>query len=160
MIRSPKQRSFIRKSLDHETHFSARFGATYFLTICCAEKGRNQLCTAENARAIFETAKMYDAREIWYLELMLLMPDHLHALIAIDGDASLSKIIGNFKRATSRFAGIHWQRNFFDHRLRNDESLEEKAAYIMNNPVRAGLVQESEAWPYVLDRAALEVAVR
>jgi putative transposase len=160
MIRSPKPRSFIRKSLDHETHFAARFGATYFLTICCAARGRNQLCSNRVAEAIFKTARLYDAQDIWYLDLMLLMPDHLHALIAIDGESSLSGIIGRFKRATSRFAGVRWQRNFFDHRLRHDESSDEKWVYIMNNPVRSGLVQKSDDWPYVLNRAQLEVAGR
>lgn len=103
---------------------------------------------------------MYDTREIWYLELMLLMPDHLHALIAIDGESSLSEITSNFKRVTSRFAGVRWQRNFFDHRLRHDESLEEKARYIANNPIRAGLMQKSEKWLYLLDRADFDVAAR
>ena len=88
------------------------------------------------------------------------MPDHLHALISIDRDASLSATVGNLKRATSKFSSIEWQRNFFDHRLRGDESFEEKAAYIRNNPVRAGLTMHEEKWPYVLDRTGIEVAVR
>lgn len=150
-----KQKSFLRKPLDHSIHFAGRFGAAYFITICCNEKGRNQLCRKHSAQQIFKTAKMYDVRGIWYVELMLLMPDHLHALVAIDGEASLSGIVGNFKRATSRFAHVRWQRNFFDHRLRHDESLDAKAAYIMDNPVRARLVQEEEDWPYVLDRATI-----
>jgi len=157
---SPKAKSFIRKPLDHSVHFAGRFGATYFITICCRDKNANQLCWSRISTAIFKTAKLYDQQTIWYLELMLLMPDHLHALIAIDGDSSLSKIIGDFKRATSRFAGIQWQRNFFDHRLRHDESFEEKAAYIRNNPVRAGLAVNQDRWPYVLDRTGIEVAVR
>ena len=99
---------------------------------------------------------MYHTRGVWYLDLMLLMPDHLHALIAIDGETSLSKIISDFKRATVKFADIRWQRNFFDHRLRHDESLEEKAAYIRNNPVRAGLILGEEDWPYVIDREEIE----
>ena len=155
---SPK--TFLRKSLDHSIHFAGRFGATYFVTICCIEKGHNRLCHDEISKSIFKTATMYDLRHLWYLELMLLMPDHLHALIAIDGEASLSATIGNFKRATSKFAGIRWQRNFFDHRLRHDESSEEKHAYIRNNPVRAGLVAVESDWPYVLDREDIEMAVR
>ena len=153
-------KSFIRKSLDHEPHFAARFGATYFITICCRKKGENQLCKNNVRDSIFATARLYDESSAWYLDLMLLMPDHLHALIAINADASLSKIVGNFKRATSRFAGIQWQRNFFDHRLRCSESADEKWAYIMNNPVRSRLVHESDVWPYVLDRRQLDVAVR
>jgi hypothetical protein len=44
MSRSPKSKAFIRKPLDHSVHYAARFGATYFVTICCANKRRNQLC--------------------------------------------------------------------------------------------------------------------
>jgi putative transposase len=151
---------FLRKPLDHSIHFAGRFGATYFITMCCEPKGRNQLCKKQIAEQIFRTATLYDHRGRWYLELMLLMPDHLHALIAVDGETSLSKIISDFKRATVKFAGIHWQRNFFDHRLRHDESSAEKEAYIRNNPVRAGLVSDEDNWPFVLDRTELDVAVR
>jgi len=108
----------------------------------------------------FQTARLYDDRSRWYLELMLLMPDHLHALIAIDGETSLSKVVGDFKHSTSRFACVQWQRNFFDHRLRHEESADEKAAYIRLNPVRAGFVQNEEDWPYVLDRSGIEMATR
>jgi hypothetical protein len=50
---------------------------------------------------------------------------------------------------------IAWQRNFFDHRLRHDESLDEKVAYIRENPVRAGLIAEGEEWPYAMDASDL-----
>jgi putative transposase len=159
MKRPPRSKTFIRKSLSHEIHFLGRFGATYFITMCCAEKGRNCLCHKNVSKEIFKTAAIYDDRQLWYLELMLLMPDHLHALISIDGDASLSSTVGNFKRATTKFAGIEWQRNFFDHRLRRDESFEEKSAYIRNNPVRAGLATNEGKWPYMLVRTGIEVAV-
>jgi len=88
------------------------------------------------------------------------MPDHLHALIAIDREASLSKVIGDFKRAVSRFARVRWQRNFFDHRLRHDESSQEKEIYIRQNPIRAGLATTEDDWTYVLDREAIEMAGR
>ena len=160
MKSSQRSKDFIRRSLNHKIHFAGRFGATYFITICCREKVRNSLCHEKVAKEIFKTAAIYDDRQLWYLELMLLMPDHLHALISIDGDASLSSTVGNFKRATTKFASIEWQRNFFDHRLRSDESFEEKAAYVRNNPVRARLATNEDKWPYVLDRAEIEVAVR
>ena len=49
---------------------------------------------------------------------------------------------------TAKLSGVEWQRNFFDHRLRHDESLTEKFAYICQNPVRAGLIQNEADWPY------------
>ena len=41
-----------------------------------------------------------------------------------------------------------WQRRFFDHVLRSDESYAQKWNYVRENPVRAGLVAKAEDWPY------------
>ena len=84
------------------------------------------------------------------------MPDHLHILIGVPGDAVLSNLIRDSKRITARTAKIDWQRNFFDHRLRDDESEIEKAAYIRQNPMRGGLVDASQEWAYVMDLNDLE----
>jgi putative transposase len=43
---------------------------------------------------------------------------------------------------------ISWQRDFFDHRLRSWESAVEKTQYVLMNPVRVGLVNEAEDWPF------------
>jgi hypothetical protein len=42
--------------------------------------------------------------------------------------------------------GPIWQREFFDHLLRNNESYVQKWEYVFNNPVRAGLVKEAQEW--------------
>jgi putative transposase len=139
----------VRKQLDHSIHFHGRFGATYFITICCQRRGVNQLCKNEVAPMLVETAHLYHETEQWYLKLLLLMPDHLHMLIGISPDANLSKLIRDFKRIAARKGKIAWQRNFFDHRLRHDESESEKFEYIRQNPVRAGLIREIDEWPYV-----------
>jgi len=52
--------------------------------------------------------------------------------------------------APLKIARIHWQRDFFDHRLRHDESEAEKFEYIRRNPLRAGLSRAEDEWPYVL----------
>ena len=51
-----------------------------------------------------------------------------------------------------------WQRGFFDHVLRTDESYAQKWNYVRENPVRAGLVTKADDWPYsgeivLIDRA-------
>jgi len=93
---------------------------------------------------LFETTRRYDASQKWRLKVLLLMPDHLHLLVGIPGDANLSNLVRDFKRITSKIARIQWQRNFFDHRLRHDESEAEKYEYICQNPVRAGLIRAAE----------------
>jgi putative transposase len=78
------------------------------------------------------------------------MPDHLHLLVGISADASLSKLIRDCKRIAARKVKIEWQRNFFDHRLRRDESESEKFEYIRQNPLRAGLIRKIDEWPYAI----------
>jgi putative transposase len=139
-----------RKRLDHHAHFAGRFGAVYFVTICCQPRGLNQLCREEPARIVFDTAKIYHEKMRWHLLLMLLMPDHLHALVSIDARDSLAETFRSYKRITAKLAQITWQRNFFDHRIRHAESLQEKAAYIRQNPIRGGLTNCEDNWPYIL----------
>jgi REP element-mobilizing transposase RayT len=73
----------IRKRLDHTAHFAGRFGAIYFVTICCQRRGSNQLCQDKTAAVLENTARIYHRTARWNLNLLLLMPDHLHALIGI-----------------------------------------------------------------------------
>ncbi|PYM01510.1 MAG: hypothetical protein DMF19_06255 [Verrucomicrobia bacterium] len=139
-----------RKQLDHTMHFAARFGATYFITICCRDRRQNSLCRECISAQLFETARRYHQNTRWHLVVLLLMPDHVHLLIGIDSETGLSDVIRDFKRITAKCAGVQWQRGYFDHRIRRDESLAEKADYILNNPVRAGLVKSVQQWPYVI----------
>ena len=76
------------------------------------------------------------------------MPDHLHALIAVPDAESLTPLVRMWKSYQTKTIGINWQSGFFDHRLRSDESLTEKAHYIRMNPERAGLITHAADWPY------------
>jgi REP element-mobilizing transposase RayT len=92
------------------------------------------------------------------------MPDHLHILAApTDRDASVSDFAKWFKRwfneayrtsncrpSVSDGAAMawQWQEGCFDRLLRSDESLSGKWEYLRQNPVRAGLVEHPNDWPY------------
>ena len=54
------------------------------------------------------------------------------------------------KRITAELKGTGtiWQSEFFDHVLRSSESYSQKWDYVRENPVRAGLVTDADAWPY------------
>ena len=56
-----------------------------------------------------------------------------------------------WKRYAATKLGIVWQRGFFEHRLRSNESVEEEAEYFRQNPVRAGLVESAAEWPFLLE---------
>jgi len=51
---------------------------------------------------LFETASRYHAAQKWYVKILLLMPDHLHMLVGIPGDADLSNLVRDFKRITAK----------------------------------------------------------
>jgi REP element-mobilizing transposase RayT len=126
-------------------------GAIFFVTVCCQRRGENQLCRKDVAQALIDTARFYHEREDWFARLILIMPDHVHGLVSPAPDKQIGRMIGDWKRFAAKRHGIEWQKNFVDHRLRSDESWEEKANYIRMNPVRAGLIRAGEAWPYMIE---------
>ncbi len=123
--------------------------STYFITICCQTRGTNQLCLSPPAEILLSAIRHYHEQLRWHVSLCLLMPDHLHALLSLPRIEDLTRTIAAWKRFTAREPGIIWQRGFFDHRLRHDESFEEKADYIRQNPVRKNLCARPEDWPFL-----------
>ena len=138
-----------RKTLPHNPPTWVSSDSRYFITICCQPRGVNQLCNEDVFTLVCESLQFrQDRGELW-VSLVLLMPDHLHAIMSFAPDVSMKKSIAQWKRYVSSNSPVDWQRDFFDHRLRNDEAYIEKANYIRMNPVRAGLVEDPEQWPYV-----------
>jgi len=123
-------------------------GEIYFITICCVPSHTNQLATPAIWQAIEETLALRETRGDMICRVALAMPDHLHGLFGFPGSKPMTKVIADFKSWLAKQCGIQWQRDFFDHRLRNFESATEKAKYIRLNPVRAGLFANPEDWPY------------
>jgi putative transposase len=122
----------------------------YFITINCRERGRNQLTLPNIAGPLFDTVKHRQENFLWWPHIFLLMPDHLHALISFPpSDKPLAVIISQWKEWTAKQIGIGWQRDFFEHRLRQEESRRQKVDYILENPVRKQLVGRPEDWPFV-----------
>ncbi len=141
--------SIRRKHLPHETPLGiVSEDALFFVTFGLRERGSDAI--TRNAGPILEAVARRHADGIWYCRIFLLMPDHVHALLWFpDPSQPMRKAISDFKRWTARAGGFEWQRDFFDHRLRKEESVHEKADYILMNPVRAGLVNTPESWPHV-----------
>ena len=100
------------------------------------------------------------SRHGWAVGRYVIMPDHVHFFCRPERDGkSLSEFVGFWKTYTSRkinalsprltpAATTLWQREFFDHILRSNESYSQKWNYVRDNPVRAGLVCSADAWKY------------
>jgi len=128
-----------RARLGHEIPSWVAEGAFFFITINSEPRGENQLCREETGQIVLAAAAHNHQKVIWHCRLMLLMPDHLHAIIAFPREAGMKGTITNWKRFLARNEKIVWQRDFFDHRLRNHHEETEKISYILMNPVRHGL---------------------
>lgn len=139
-----------RKKLPHDIPLWLHLeDAVWFVTICAVPRGKNQLCHREIAERLFETVSFRNERGDWFVRLALLMPDHVYLLVSFPPEVVMRRIIAQWKEITAKRLAIRWQRDFFDHRLRHDESLREKEDYIRSNPARAGLVSSGDDWPYV-----------
>jgi putative transposase len=129
-------------------HMEARFGAI--------ENGEIRLNAAGEmvTRVWQENIERYPGAA---LDLFVVMPDHMHAIVFLGTDpsathksASLTRIIQSFKSLTTveyargvkqgicpPYDRVLWQRGFHDRILRNDRELERARAYIEANPGRA-----------------------
>jgi putative transposase len=81
------------------------------------------------------------------------MPDHLHLLIEGDETSSLRNYMQRFKQVSSyiykkQYSQRLWQRSYYDHVLRKEQSVKEVAGYIVENPVRKGIVTEYNKYPF------------
>ena len=88
----------------------------------------------------------------WLTGYYLLMPDHLHLFCApYNLEFSIEKWISFWKadfRRTHLTKDWFFQRNGFHHRIRSADEFSEKWTYVSENPVRKGLVNCPDDWPF------------
>jgi putative transposase len=129
------------------TKGAAASASTYNLTICTQPRHRNQLCRDDVSNLVRASLEFHETRGTWRLHACVLMPNHVHLIVTVPADTRLAHTIAYWKRYVAKEAGVRWQRDFFEHRLRRDEHFAVKVELRMN-PVRAGLVVKPEEWPY------------
>ncbi len=126
----------------------------FLITICTLGR-RPVLANISMAEAICTALQDAARRNRWRVGRYVIMLDHIHFFCTpAEQPLSLSAFVGGFKEASTRQAwqsgwqGRLWQREFFDHLLRSEESYQEKWDYVRLNPVRAGLCETAEEWPH------------
>ena len=106
-----------------------------------------------------------DHRSRYELHVAVVMPDHVHIILTplIDEEGreifSLIKIMQAIKGASARAInqsmgnrGVVWQEESFDHVLRSSENLDVKVDYVLQNPVRKGLVADWREYRWAWQR--------
>jgi REP element-mobilizing transposase RayT len=123
----------------------------YVYHIVIGTKGRKEIFTfppinREVIRILKDSVGLYG----YYLISYCLMPDHLHILIqAGDSPKNLNNFVRGFKSYVTKSTGRKlWQRGFYEHILRKEENIHVIGEYILNNPIRKGLVTDRREYPW------------
>jgi putative transposase len=125
----------------------------YLLTFCTFER-RAFLRDAHIAQMVLSQFRRTAARFGFALSAYCVMPDHVHLLVkGLSDNSHLRQFVQSAKRSTgqsfARRAGHGlWQEGYYDRVVRPEESLLHMARYILENPVRAGLVETPRDYPY------------
>ena len=130
------------------SHFSYVGPYRYFLTICAKDRRATFIDDAAATHTIEQFLRTATAEGFAVLAYCL-MPDHLHLVVeGTTEESDLRRFVKLSKQRSAftfaRLAGQPlWQDGYFERVLRQDEDAKVIARYILENPVRAGIVE----WP-------------
>ena len=131
-------------------HYDYRTNGFYFITVCCLDK-RPLLGTLCHGEIHVSLDGQHLLEEMFSLERRLqgisiyeyvIMPNHFHMVVEIrrgEGESGmeLSGFVRLLKGNTTKRSGKPlWQRGYYEHVIRHDESLQEIVQYMKNNPRR------------------------
>lgn len=104
---------------------------------------------------LVEDALLYFDGEHYQMIAWVIMPNHVHVLIETVEGHQLSSIVHSWKSYTAKKAnrilertGTFWFREYFDRYIRDERHFANAVQYIRDNPVKAGLVELPEDWPF------------
>jgi REP element-mobilizing transposase RayT len=125
----------------------------YFLTIC-THRRRREFDDADRVALVWAQFLHIAQAEHFAFIVYCFMPDHVHAVVVAQSPtADLPRFVRLAKQRSgfsfAQAAGRRlWQGSYFDRSVRDDESLPGLVLYIIENPVRAGLVGAATDHPY------------
>ncbi len=116
---------------------------------------------------LVDVLRSYVAARKFLLHDFVVMPDHVHLLMTVDGDTTIEKAMQLIKGRFSyrlkhefQYAGEVWQRGFSETRADNEGSILRYREYIAQNPVKAGLVDSPGEYPFCYSYLAKKKASR
>jgi putative transposase len=124
-----------------------------FITLCCEARK----CVFENrdtARWLVDCLREEAEANRFAVHAFCVMPDHLHALVqGFEPSSDLLRFLKILKQKTAfqyqqRSGKVLWQKKFFDHIVRSQNSRDRVAWYIWMNPVRKGLCCRAQDYPF------------
>jgi len=136
---------------------AAETNAAHRLRVAAAlDAGHGECLLRDPALAeIVEAALIHGAGVKYDLHAWVIMPNHVHALIAPIAGNRLADIVHGWKSWTAKAINRHrgdwgtvWQREYFDRFIRDERHFAAALAYIEDNPVKAGLAAKPTDWRF------------
>ena len=130
------------------------YAGSYAYSITCATyKKRPYFSDKAVVDTILPVLSRCGTRNGFGIYTYCFMPNHLHMLLVGEEKSSLHRFMKVFKQESSfafkrGYKNSLWQRSYYDRVLRTEETLEEVAWYIINNPVREGLVDDYSSYGF------------
>ncbi|MFQ5862543.1 MAG: transposase [Candidatus Brocadiales bacterium] len=132
-------------------------GPIVFALTMCFYRGVDAV-KGELADTIIERLLYLQGRYKATIYAYCLLPDHMHILLGLrDSNHNVLDFVKHFKNAVSyKLKGECtqkqlWQDRFYDHVLRRNEDVNKHARYILENPIRKGLVRDFLEYKYIGD---------
>jgi len=125
----------------------------YFVTICTDRRRKDFIDQAAATWLCSQILQFFEPRQFAVIAFCV-MPDHLHLLLeGLTEDADLPAVMHNWKLRTGfawkqRTGERLWHQGFYDYVLRDDDSVPGLVKYIISNPIRAGLTDDINQYPY------------
>ncbi len=126
---------------------------TFFVTAVAYQR-QPHFRRASIAELLLETLFHYRDAEIYLLHEFVVMPDHMHLILTPSSKFSLEKAVGRVKGGSSFQIGKHvgskievWQPSFTQHLILDEDDFQKHRDYILDNPVRSGLVTRRQDYP-------------
>jgi len=154
------------KKIKHYTDL----GHAHFITLVI-NKRRAVFLNSETARKAIQAIEFY--QKSFFIKILgyVIMPDHVHLIVWPQGKKTLEEFVRDYKKylakeilqrltiseKTKVLLGRPqkrnhlfqiWQKGYYDFNIYNQQTLNEKLNYMHYNPVRKGLVENPEEYPY------------
>jgi REP element-mobilizing transposase RayT len=131
-------------------HRASVHHASYFVTLCT--EGKKSGLTGDTiASAIHVEIANIESDLHWITRAGVVMPDHIHLLVQLTDQLSISRCVARLKSKTRTCLleqHLTWQANFYEHRIRPDDSIEEVVRYIFLNPHRDDPAANRTPYPW------------
>lgn len=150
---------------DYRRHYIP--GGTYFITQVTYRR-QPWLCTELGRTALRHALKHVQQNRPFQIQAFVLLPDHFHTIWTLPPeDSDLSTRMRLIKQTVTKYYGKEleqdvvlsmsrskrkernvWQRRFWEHQIRDEADFACHCDYIHYNPVRHGLCEAPQSWPF------------